>query len=168
MILILGTSNSGKSTLARAIQDHLFPQEDVSVISAGEWARNKFNIYEKTKEAAAELWFRTNQYLENDPEAVRDWISAHMETCRPIILEGCRNLKDVIHAIKLRPIYSVAHLMPTASSDGWEIQKINGIIDTLISIDDHPNCILHIPSQKWTPSHVSFLAEQLLRNHTQC
>lgn len=117
MLVIIGPTGSGKSTLAQRIANQC--DEDVSIVSAGQWARKQFGITEHTPEAGAKLWELTQAYLKDRPNAVKDWLVAQQETCRPLIYEGLRSADDLVAITKDQP-YILVNVQPNTIADDWE------------------------------------------------
>lgn len=165
MIIIIGITGSGKTTLAKEIKDFWKDTvpDDLYVISAGQWAREKFDIYEKSPEAASKLWFLTQEYLKTDPEAIRNWLRNQMETCRPVIVEGLRNPRDAAMIAEQRPDYVLVFLedrnntlMENNTHLLREAKMIIDVEEELLRLSP-PKYTITVPARKWDNELIRFL-----------
>lgn len=97
-IFIIGTTNSGKSTLAKYISNIL----NAPIISAGAWMKkNYYQAVEETKENYTKMLTRTSMgFLQKNPnfflEKIQDEVQKNIYSS-VIIIEGIRNPRDFIH-----------------------------------------------------------------------
>lgn len=94
LMIIIGNTGTGKSTLAKRIAD-LFPTEDRPyVLSAGRWIREHQNEWGHGPEISQKLSQASTEILQKDPTFCLRWLRSQTETCRPVIIEGLRNPVD--------------------------------------------------------------------------
>lgn len=159
MILIMGPTGSGKSTLAKKIQEAC-TEEDISIISAGQWARQQFGITEHSSEAGKQLWELTREHLKAHPAAVTDWLNMQLETCRPCIVEGLRSGNDILSITKNRP-YVLVSINGTDTMDGWEVITLQSTLTQVMAVNP-PIFEINLPHHPDNPMLVNFLAEYIL------
>lgn len=128
-IFIIGSSRSGKTTLAKTLQDSL-SDHDPRLVSAGTWARSTFGDESHTADSATSLAEKTRQALDKNPCVVREWLVKQTKTCRPVIIEGIRNPIDF--AGVWNPAEDVVvFLTNPAPSNAWEATGIETIRRTV-------------------------------------
>jgi len=93
VLIIIGNTGTGKSTLAQKIAECL-PEEEPVVISAGRWIREYMDEWGHGPEVAAKLSKASTDILRKDPTYCLRWLRSQTETCRPVIVEGMRNPVD--------------------------------------------------------------------------
>lgn len=120
MLIIIGASGVGKTTLARAVAAEAEKEEDVQVVSAGGWVRAETGIYEHTPEARAQLEVATRELLGMDPEWGRRWLRAQTTSCRPVIVEGLRIFEDYKAITHGRDHLVVELVCPEIVGGVWE------------------------------------------------